>query len=248
MTGICDTLEPSEEKLDSLSLHVEIVLPSSSSIGDLWPKSQHLVALPQGLQRTIHTSVSAVYVGYRLVEILIDCCLNPKLNGADAAAFEHLRPWALDSCLNLWTRFSTWNAGIERGPLHEDIEASYMQSLGILALPKVDDDDDPSSSNSTLLFTTGLVAAVQTCVNIPFSETNQIRLAFLVNELHGVLENIISGEERGFQDRRRAKMKNVIRDTMIPAIRGLCNDVLGFPALHRDLQVCSFKRRTRIFH
>ncbi|KAJ4304960.1 serine/threonine-protein kinase M1 [Kalmusia sp. IMI 367209] len=236
--SISDALELREEAIESLPPHIEIFLPSSSSIGDIWPDSQHLVALPQGLQRNIRPPVNAVYLGFRLLEILIECCLNPKLKVADTSTFEHLRPWSLNSCLSLWNRFDTWNVGRDRGRLHDDIEALYMQLLSILALPSIGSEDDSSSSSSTTLsFTTGLISGVQSCLSTPFSETNQIRLAFLINELHSVLEDIPDEEQRGLEGRRQWQLKNVITDSMFPAVRGFCHDVLKFTTLHEDLQL-----------
>lgn len=234
--GIIAISEPNEEAFESLSPSINVILPSSSSIGDIWPGSQHLVALPQGLQRTVTSRVCAAYLGFRLLEILIECCFTSQQWTTNDSTFETMRPWALSSCLDLWSSFARWKTGAERGPLHDDIEALYMQSLAILALPDFDKEDYFScSSNALINFTSGLLEGLRSCLSRPFSQANQARFGYVLIRLKSITQRILKDERKGAIGRCA---KKVITDTMIPNIAGICHKVSELVTLERDLQVC----------
>jgi serine/threonine-protein kinase ATR len=237
--GIIATSELNEEAFEafeSFSPSIDVVLPSSSSIGDIWPESQHLVALPHGLQRAVASQVSATYLGFRLLEILIECCFTSQQWTTNDSTFESMRPWALNSCLDLWTTFTRWTAGAERGPLHDDIEALYMQSLAILALPDLDKEDDFSCSSKALIsFTSGLLEGLRSCLSKPFSQANQARLGYVLIRLQSITQQLLKDERKGVIGRC---VKKIMTDTLIPDIAAICQTVSDLIALEKDLQVC----------
>ncbi|KAF1978386.1 hypothetical protein BU23DRAFT_586870 [Bimuria novae-zelandiae CBS 107.79] len=225
---------PTEETQESLP-SFEAILPCSESIVAIWPGSQHLVALPQGLQRTVTSPINATYLGFHLLKILIECCFTSK-QAASISSFENLRPWALNSCLSLWNGFNTWTAALERGSFHNDIEALYMQSLSILALSDVDKEEDFScSSNALIIFTTGVLEAVRSCLSRPFSEANQVRLAHFLIQMQGIVQDGQDGHQKSSP--RRLKSQRLIKDALTPGITEICHDVAQLTTLHRDLQL-----------
>ncbi|KAL5418072.1 hypothetical protein PMIN06_006043 [Paraphaeosphaeria minitans] len=235
LDSIIAALEPNEQILDSLSPSFDLILPSSSSIGDIWPESQHLVALPQGLQRTVTSKVSAAYLGFRSLEILIDCCFTSRQWTTNDSTFEGMRPWALNSCLDLWTSFTRWTAGAERGPLHDDVEALYMQSLAILALPDLDKEDDFSCSSKALVsFMSGVLEGLRSCLSKPFSQANQARFGYVLIRLKSITQQTLKDE------RKKAIGESVhktINNTMIPDIAGICQNMSDLGTLERDLKL-----------
>lgn len=233
---IVATSEPNEDLSNSLTPSIDVVLPSSSSIGDVWPESQHIVALPQGLQRTVTSRISAVYLGFRLLEIMIDCCFTSQQWTTNDSTFESMRPWALNSCLDLWTGFTTWTAGAERGPLHDDVEALYMQSLAILALPDLDKEADFSCSSKALIsFLSGVLEGLRSCLSRPFSQANQARFGYVLIRLKHITQQVFKDQRKEVVGRCARK---TINDTMIPAIVGICRNTSELITLDRDLQVC----------
>src|SRR5437764_910988 len=49
-----------------------VALPSSSSISEFWPESQHFVALPHDLQRNITSQVGSIHIGFSLLLALVN--------------------------------------------------------------------------------------------------------------------------------------------------------------------------------
>ena len=192
LIGILDATELTEDLSELRLPSFKVTLPSSENIGAIWPDSQQLVALPQGLQRTVSSPASALYMGFRLLGTLVECCFSSPQGVANCSVFEPLRPWALSSCLLLWSSFTNWTADVKRNPLDDDIEASYMQSLSILALPNTDW-DQYWSSNAMALFTSGLIDAIRTCLSRPFSQANQARLAYVLIRLQSIVQDIEGG-------------------------------------------------------
>jgi serine/threonine-protein kinase ATR len=234
--GIAATSELNEDALESLSPSPDVILPSSSSIGEIWPESQHLVALPQGLQRTVASQVSAIYLGFRLLEIIIRCCFTSQQWTINDSTFESMRSWALNSCLGLWTSFTIWTAGLERGPLHDDIEALYLQSLALLALPDLDTQDGFScSSNALISFISGLLDGLRSCLSSPFSQANQARFGYVLIRLQSITQQLLTDERKAVVGRC---VKKTIIDTLVPDIAAICQNVPDLVALEKDLQVC----------
>lgn len=235
-------MEFNEEATESLSPSIDIILPSSISIGNIWPESQHLVALPQGLQRTVTSRSTAVYLGFRILEILIECCFPRGPRNINESTFQTLRPWALHSCLELWTSFTTWTADVEPESLHNEIEALYLQSLTILALLDLENDEDFSwSSHALISFTSGLLGGIRSCLTRPFSPANQARFGYVLIRLQAVVQQLPETEQKGVSDRGRSMLRKTITDSLNPAIAGICHKVPELTTLEKDLQVCGLE-------
>ena len=264
LTGILDAAELPEDFTKPFLSSFRIILPSSESIGAIWPDSQQLVALPQGLQRTISSPVNASYIGFRLLGILVESCFALPQSVASYSAFETLRPWALSSCLDLWSSFTNWTAGTQRETLDDDMESSYLQSLSMLALPSADKEQS-WSSNVMTLFTSGLIDAIRTCSLRPFSQANQARLAYVLIRLQSILPDVEDGTTEKSRcvkaflikhqilivprlvysdcgSYHQSKLTILVRDSMLPEISRICYDITHFKALQKDLRVCVVPR------
>lgn len=219
----------------------KVALPYPSSIGEFWPYSQQLVALPHDLQRTITTPTHATYIAFHLLHAIILSNLHSRQRVADSSASEHQRQWALDSCLTLWLNFKLWIGSSESGPLLHEIAAMSMQLLETFTLPNQETEVIfECSSRSAQSLSSSLVDLLQTCASSPFSEANQLRLASLLTRLRTVLGE--SSKQRLFSSRRHENLKSLVLDYLEPVVSGICQDMASFNRLHRDLQVGTARR------
>jgi len=233
--GILLAIEPTETVYEAPAVTMEVVLPSVSSISDLWPESQQFIALPQGLQRSLPSLSHAVYAGFCLLGAIIPRCLGTRRLSVNSAALESLRPWALETCLSLWDNFGKWEFSANKEPLHDEISAMYMQSLEMLAFPRLDAMDDFSSTTKAAIpFITGLINAVPSNLSTALSDSNQTRLALLLNRLRSTLDSTVG-------DHQKSNLRNVIIEIMTPAVTDICQNSSRVDHIHRDLQVCTHK-------
>lgn len=190
--GILNAAGDAEESPKVLRSSFKVALPSSSSIGMIWPESQRVVALPYGLQRTVTSPLTALYLGFCLLETLVESCFADIQKSDDHTIFENLRPWALSRCVDLWNSFIDWNFSARRVSLHDDIVRSYIQSLSILALPDTSREKSWSLDRLTTL-TSGLLDVIRCCISNPFSQANQARLAYVLIRLQDSVEETCNG-------------------------------------------------------
>ncbi|KAF2791318.1 hypothetical protein K505DRAFT_376871 [Melanomma pulvis-pyrius CBS 109.77] len=234
--SILVALEATDQLSQILYPSFKVNLPPSNSIGDFWPDSQHIVALPQGSQRTITSQLQAVLLGFRLLKIVLNPSKSTETESAVPSATETHFPWALDSCLTLWQSFRQCSAHLERGQLHDEIEAAYIQVLEIIALPIMAPEDDLSRTPKVVLsFSTRLSDLIQICSACPFSAINQIRLASLLIRLRCSLEK---PHDRGVVlGHCHRDLNPLVVDYIEPIIRNICQNIIGYKSLERDLQL-----------
>lgn len=232
--GILLSLEASENMLQTLGSQCSTIIPPSSSIGEFWPDSHKLVALPQGCQKTITSRPQAILIGFHIVQSILDHsrCKVPEQRTVTPFLSDNDLPWALDSCFSLWQNFAKRSSRMEKGRLHDEVEIAFMQVLEIAALPREVLQWSLKVSISLSTCTSGLV---QSCSTSPFSETNQIRLASLLIRLRGSLEELSNHNETSTI--RRRDLKNAIIDNMAPSVLNICQDMTKFAPLQKDLQV-----------
>ncbi|KAF2644722.1 hypothetical protein P280DRAFT_390394 [Massarina eburnea CBS 473.64] len=217
-----------------LSASFNLTLPTSSSIGDFWTESQHLVALPQGLQRKVRSAFQALYISFRLLIVMFPS--NPKLSAESIMpSREHMQPWALDSAVTLWQNLKGWATISENVTFRVELEAMYIQLLETLSLPNPEVEEDFSCSpKSASLFMFALLELIQSCSASPLAEPNQIRLASLFNRLRSIFETLADNEHKS---RRLSRLEHLIRDFMEPSVANFCQQVTNFTVLHENLQL-----------
>ena len=231
-------MERAEEVLETTLPPVTFTLPSASTITEFWPDIQHLVAVPQDLQRTIETPVQAVYVGFRLNQAILEGCITVNSLPRSLNTYEHLRPWALDACTSLWQSHCKWTNFEETSPIQNDVQAVYLEQLKLLALPDPNAEEDlANSQKATLAITSGLLDVLHMVSTSPMPEANQISLATLLAHLRRALAKTQEPDRLELSRRWRA-LEHMISDTLEPEIVACCRDVSKLSSLHRDLQVC----------
>ncbi|CAI6340552.1 unnamed protein product [Periconia digitata] len=215
--------------LSSYEPSFKVDLPCSSSIMQLWPDCQNLVALPEGLQRTITSPFQAIYIGFQLLQVLFPI-------GTDVLiSHERLQPWGLDSTVSLWRCFQDWIAISATVSLRLELEATYLQLLETIALPRIDAEDSFScSAKSAMVLMPALVSLLQYCCEPHCQEATQIRFAALFNHLRGVSNTIADDRPPGD---KLFRLGHLIRDGLEPSIADFCRDTSMFVSLHRDLKL-----------
>ncbi|KAF2712355.1 hypothetical protein K504DRAFT_372017 [Pleomassaria siparia CBS 279.74] len=234
--SIQDALEATDRLSQLLKPSFEVVLPASSSLSDFWPDSQHIVALPQGSQRTITSPLQAVLLALRLLQIILDSSDANRNMGAVPSATEHYFPWVSDSCLKLWSNFKQCTTHVENSSLEAEIETTYIQILDTLALHIMIAKDELSHSPKFVLSLSASFSDIsEACTLRSFSPSNQLRLATLLTRVRsslGELDDPSRALEHGQRDLRR-----LITDTVEPRITHICQNVAKFNVLERDLQL-----------
>jgi serine/threonine-protein kinase ATR len=211
----------------------QITLPSPSGIGEFWPESQQLVALPHEFQRTISSQIGAVYIGFKLLLSFVHGARQQQGYGQGSTTFEHHQPWILDTCLKLWRHFQRWTVGSDKPPFREETVSSYLQLLGAVAVPSGTSENCPSvSSKAAQTLIRGLSNLLEKPI---FSTPNQIQLASLLIRLRRTLSS--PSKSTSTPGRRRFKPTSVIADDLGTRISELCHDAEKFSGLQKDLQV-----------
>jgi len=229
-------LERAEEILEASVPTVDITIPSASSITEFWPDIQHLVAVPQDLQRTITVPVRAIYVGFRLSQALLESCLTPDRRPNSLDNHEHLRPWALDVCRSLWESLRRWSTSADSNSIQGVLQAMYMEQLNSLAFPNPNAPDDfANSPKAALAIISGLLDMLQLSSTSAISEPNQIYLATLLARLRRVL--VEASDSDLSENRRWRTLVHLIANSMEPDIVACCRNVAKLTSLHLDLQV-----------
>jgi len=231
------TFDTTDQLTQILHPSFKAVLPPSSSLSDLWPDSQHVVALPQGSQMTIASQSQAVLIGFRLLRIILDPTTSPEYRSAILSVTENHLPWALDSCLSFWQNFKGFPVPAEMGKIRDEIHSSYLQILEIVAVPLMTQDEDiPHFPKLALSFSNQLSGLIQSCSKRSWSTFNQVQLASLLTRLRSSIE-----EHQGnglIPGGVRRDLRSLIIDTIEPTISSICHNIAEHKSLERDLQVC----------
>lgn len=216
-------------------LSFEVVIPSSSSIGQFWPESQGFVALPEGLQKTITTPFHAIYVAFQLLQVMFPVD-HEAHRSRSLTQYEQLQPWALDSTVSLWRSFQNWAAISGTVLLREELQELYEQLLERIALPRLHDECSFScSSKSAMVFIPALLHLIQYSSDSQCNEPAQVRLASLLNRLHHI-SDVLADPSRS-SSQRLLNLGFLIKSQVEPSIADYCRDVSKFSILHRDLQL-----------
>jgi serine/threonine-protein kinase ATR len=229
-------LEATDQVSEMLHPSFNVNLPPSDSISEFWPDSQHIVALPRGSQTNITSQLQAILLGLKLVLIILDSTLSTVHWSAVPFATEAYFPWALDACLTLWQRYRQCVAHLERAISHDEIEATFLNILNVVALPIISPDNELSRSPKVVLsFTTRLSDLIQTCSISPLSPLNQTRLASLLIRLRSSLEE---PQDRGNDTRHHYRdSRTLVVDHLGTTIDSVCQNIKNHKGLERDLQV-----------
>jgi serine/threonine-protein kinase ATR len=230
--GIVTDLESVSDLSAPMNQAFQVVLPSSSSISEFWPESQHFVALPHGLQKTVSCQTGAIYIGFNLLVSLVKSVHKPQGRCTDIAAFEHQQPWVLDTCLVLWQHFKRWTTASDKGSFHDEGVGSYLQVLEAVALPMTASEDHYLGSSKAAQSLVGGLSGLLEKSNL--SVSNQTQFASLLIRLRTVL-NDLSQTTQGI--RRRVHPSSIIADDLEAVIAHFCHNGERFSGLQKDLQV-----------
>jgi serine/threonine-protein kinase ATR len=213
-----------------------IVLPSSSTIGDFWPDSQHIIALPHDLQRAITSQLGVIYAGLCILLTLANVAQPEGRASVTPSVLNHYLPWIIDSVQALWKHFRRWTTSPEKRLLHDEITLAYLQLLEALFLPAAAPGDCSSTSlkNAQSLINS-LGELLDSLPSAPASEVGQVQLAIIFTRLRNVLTSPCTDVStiRRRQDTSRAIIVNDVEDIVARA----CQDAERFSQLHKDLQV-----------
>ncbi|KAF2206005.1 hypothetical protein GQ43DRAFT_427658 [Delitschia confertaspora ATCC 74209] len=214
----------------------KVVLPPSSCISELWPESQHHVAVSQGSQRTITSKPQAISTSFSLIEIILSAGETKGKCNARASSFDQCLPWALDSCSKLWRSFKLWTTARERDRSYDGVEAAFMQVLGTVLISFAASTLGGAASMKTAFFlSSNLSDVLSTCSTTPYSAANQSRLARLLCRVRLQLEQCWATPPNGIP--RGRDLPLLIADALEPHVFRVCQNLTGFNVLHKDLQL-----------
>jgi len=213
-----------------------VALPSSSSISEFWPESQHFVALPHDLQRAITSQIGSIHVGFSLLLALVDVIQARGKTYATFITLAHHLPWVVDSVQALWQHFRRWTTTSEKRPLYDGVMLVYLQLLETSLFPLATPGDRPSTSLKTAqALTSGLIELLDNLLMPPASEGNQLRLASIFARLRSIV-GCSSINPSTSQHRQNASISFIL-EGLEKCVARTCQDVDHFSKFHKDLQV-----------
>lgn len=234
--GILAALDANEEPGHIVNGKCNVVVPPLSSVGEMWPESRSLVALPRGCQITVTSRQQALLTGLYLIQGLLGSP-NSEADTESPQRLDKYFLWSLDRCSTFWRKSLLANGHREKGPQDEAVCAKYMELLDLTALSIID--RTPGASHRlklAIMLSTGLSDLTQRCSISPFSVPNQVRLAKLLAKLSGTLQKMTDREDD--ENTAIRHLKNTITDTLAPVLMDTCLNTEKLAHLHRDLQVC----------
>jgi serine/threonine-protein kinase ATR len=215
-----------------------VALPSSTSIGEFWPESQQIIALPHDLQRTITSQLGAIHVGFCLLLSLVNVIQLQGSVSVTPGALDHHLPWIMDSAQALWKHFRRWTTSSEKRLFVDEITRVYLQLLEIRFLPALAPE---YRSSASLKNAQALIVSLSELLNglssSPASEISQVRLAILFTHLRSIL--ISSPTDVSTTRRRQDASRSIVLHDVEEVVASACQDVEQFSKLHKDLQVCT---------
>jgi serine/threonine-protein kinase ATR len=210
-----------------------VELPSSGSIGEFWPQSQHFVALPHELQKTVSAQTGAIYIAYNLLLSLVKSAHGSRAQCTETAAFEHQQPWVLDTCHVLWRHFKRWTNGSDKCSFHDEVVSSYIQVLEAITVSMRISENQPSgSAKAAQSLVHGLSDILE---NSSLSTVSQVQLASLLIHLRAVLGDF--SQTTSADARQRVPPSLVIAEGLETTISQFCHNVDKFSGVQKDLKV-----------
>ena len=229
-------LDAANDASSLLSPTFQASLPSSSTIGEFWPDSQHIIALPHDLQSTITSQLGAIYIGFSLLLAIMDATCSRFGSSASPAAFTHSLPWILDNMLAMWQHFKRWTASFEKRLLNDEIVALFMRLLEVFAFPNSDVEEHfLNTTKAARASASSLLDIMESDSLTRMSERNQIRLASMLIRLRSVFSKLLSSEP-AHRHRQHMTRLVILSDLEANVIR-ICRQVYQFSHFHKDLQV-----------
>ncbi|KAH7138990.1 hypothetical protein B0J11DRAFT_32467 [Dendryphion nanum] len=227
-------LAGSDEILRISNDSIHIPLPPLHSISELWPESQQFVALPQGTQRIVATRSEAVLIGMRLLHVILQLRMSSLRNAEFPPALLSTSIWMIDGCLALWGDFQEWSSHSDRVKTFDSIESSFLRTLELLWFA----DNSLEKPSHSLKLAISLSHTIAELLRSPslnyFSLQNQLSLASLLTRIKTKSGTI---HDPGHWSKRSRSLGTLVADIIEPAITDLCQNVVAFCSLQRDLQL-----------
>lgn len=213
-----------------------VALPSSSSISEFWPESQHFVALPHDLQRSITSQIGSIHIGFSLLLALVNVIQPRGKAYATSIALVHHLPWVVDSIQALWQHFRRWTTTSEKRLLYDEVMLIYLQLLETSLFPLATPEDRPSTSLKTAqALTSSLTELLDNLSTPPASEASQVRLASIFARLRSIVTS--PSANTSTLRRRQDAIASFILQDLEKSIAMICQDMEHFSKFHKDLQV-----------
>ncbi|KAL6705751.1 serine/threonine-protein kinase M1 [Coniothyrium glycines] len=218
-------------------LYFKTLLPPSSSIGEFWPESQHIVALPHDLQRTVTDPVRAIYIGFNLLLAIVHAACPSQQKCTRPALLQLNLLWILDSTLALWQHVRRWARGSEERQLQEENLAFYLRLLNTIAFNQSHPDIDFCASSKA-------IQALARCLMELFEDSSrtamlshptQSLLAVMLIRLRGELLDS-SVRDQSLHDRWKMACALILQDLEANVAR-ICESVEHFSSFWKDLQL-----------
>lgn len=214
-----------------------VTLPSSGSIAELWPESQHIVALTHNLQKTITSPIIAIHVGFNLLFAFVKAHDRDRGQRSGSAASDHLSSWILDTCLALWQHFIRWTTSNNKGVIEDGTLTLYLRLLGLVVLPTTASEDGFSTSTKAALsLVTSLTYLIEEASVSLLSDMNQIQLALLFIRLRNTLNGVLVLD--AVTKRRQETWTSIVLEGIETSVNKVCQNAERISEFHKDLQVC----------
>lgn len=179
---------------------------------------------------------STIYIG---LNILVALCTSTRQRPCNTL-FEQQSLWILDTCDELWHYFQRWTTGPNKGPLHDETVAIYMQLVGAFAsLDHEQTDFGPGSKKAALMAISSIARLVETLFTSPLSESNQTQLALLLTRLCHLAQP--EAPRRSVLDRRRQPPEVFETESLSQNAKRICENSEVLSALQKDLQVWALR-------
>lgn len=237
-TDLLGVLDGSNDIPSSSPPVFQTSVPSSSVIAQFWPESQHIIALPHDLQRTVASQFAAIYIGFNLlIAITRAADGSRRRKGAIPAVFSHHMPWILDMTVGLWGHVKRWSISNEKRPLQDEIFANLLRQIELVLFR-------PCRSQAGVLDTTKDVQSLINTLfdlleNDAFSKTKsstQAALASILIRLRRTSNPSLNSQTFSRSERGATHLP-VLHDLEAKIIT-ICQTPNQFMSFQKDLQVC----------
>ncbi|KAF2747396.1 hypothetical protein M011DRAFT_458655 [Sporormia fimetaria CBS 119925] len=231
--AILVALNTNDDVSPLFSSNCHLTLPPLGNLGDFWPESKNVVALPHGCQITVKSRHRAVLIGISIIVALCEYENDPGQRGSSCIPLGQGLTWALGSLSCLWR--ASKKANHERSSVSDAVEAGFIRVLTTIVLPAAVQTESLDYRKVAVVLSTQLVDLLQSCCASPLASANQIQLALLLIRLRGAIEELDNLEGPIIAHHR--ELKNLLTDSMAPAILSICQVAEKLTKLDLDLQL-----------